>query len=360
MEFSCEARPPGQKHRSKSNEEIVEESGYSPRKSQTKKQSRKPNTEPGFHEEQLTDESEFWAQSTKQSTDRGELRVFKRVHLQAMSEFLQRIDTFDKAHFLHFDINHTRAKFPQAENYLIERLGRAISRRRQYLQYNEAHHSVLPSRFEGTEMTELTTEKTDSDILSATALSSLPTILSIDMDATQADPITDIETSSYTTYDPSLSIPLGLRTPSLDINIPFGLPSLSKKLGNGQFFECPLCFKILVYHGDLAWRTHVLEELHPYVCTFKDCASPDVLFARKEEWFDHEMKKHRHQEDLSGCVCPLCKNISFRSLRHLLRHLGGHQAELALFALPMHIFAEEDSDSDSETPAILISARDGG
>lgn len=42
-----------------------------------------------------------------------------------------------------FDIEHTRHKFPSANDTLVERLGRAISKRRQYLKYREQHHEKL-------------------------------------------------------------------------------------------------------------------------------------------------------------------------------------------------------------------------
>ena len=42
-----------------------------------------------------------------------------------------------------FDIGHVRNKFPSANDALVERLGKAISRRRQYLKYREQHHGKL-------------------------------------------------------------------------------------------------------------------------------------------------------------------------------------------------------------------------
>ncbi len=42
-----------------------------------------------------------------------------------------------------FDIGHVRNKFPSANDALVERLGKAISRRRQYLKYREQHHEKL-------------------------------------------------------------------------------------------------------------------------------------------------------------------------------------------------------------------------
>ena len=46
-------------------------------------------------------------------------------------------------HFEKFDIDHVQHKFPGARQYLHERLGRAISKHRQYFKYREEHHSKL-------------------------------------------------------------------------------------------------------------------------------------------------------------------------------------------------------------------------
>lgn len=38
------------------------------------------------------------------------------------------------------DIEHVHAKFNSADKWLVERLGKAISHRRQYFKYRDAHH----------------------------------------------------------------------------------------------------------------------------------------------------------------------------------------------------------------------------
>lgn len=51
--------------------------------------------------------------------------------------------TIDKSYFQQHDILHVQAKYPRCPDYLTNRLGRAISGRRQYLSYREEHHSKL-------------------------------------------------------------------------------------------------------------------------------------------------------------------------------------------------------------------------
>lgn len=63
------------------------------------------------------------------------------------------------SHYLPYDIEHVRNEFPRAKDYMVERLGKAISRRRVYLQYlrqksrdasghtrNDTAHSRQPLR----------------------------------------------------------------------------------------------------------------------------------------------------------------------------------------------------------------------
>lgn len=56
--------------------------------------------------------------------------------------------TVDKSFFQQHDISHVQAKYPACADYLTERLGRAISGRRQYLTYREEHHQKLAKNVE--------------------------------------------------------------------------------------------------------------------------------------------------------------------------------------------------------------------
>jgi hypothetical protein len=49
----------------------------------------------------------------------------------------------EASHFEPFDIQHVQSKFDRIEPWLAERLGKAISRRRQYLKYRQSHHEKL-------------------------------------------------------------------------------------------------------------------------------------------------------------------------------------------------------------------------
>lgn len=137
-------------------------------------------------------------------------------------------------------------------------------------------------------------------------------------------------------------------------------------------------------------RKHVFRDLHPYICTFKDCIMPDRLFTSRNEWFSHELQLHRRSWlCLQGCLqtfrdtgdfvshvrnshrhmfiedqlpslidmsestapmdeevtCSVC-NEQVPHLKQLRRHLGRHQEQLALFALPLSVNEDENKRDD--------------
>ena len=49
----------------------------------------------------------------------------------------------DVSYYEPYDEQHVKNKFPEASEELVERLGRANTRRRQYLKYREQHHEKL-------------------------------------------------------------------------------------------------------------------------------------------------------------------------------------------------------------------------
>lgn len=150
------------------------------------------------------------------------------------------------SHFEEFDIHHARSKFPMAEDFLVVRLGKAISRRRQYLKYRAEHRKHLD---DGVERLADQANQADQDPASipdrseSTVASSIPhgmksTSSSVDIDETK-----DFEdVVSETSYASSNADDSKLRPPPLP---EAGL--------NGLPFECPLCFRIISARGVFAW-----------------------------------------------------------------------------------------------------------
>ncbi|OBT75924.1 hypothetical protein VF21_05770 [Pseudogymnoascus sp. 05NY08] len=168
------------------------------------------------------------------------------------------------------------------------------------------------------------------------------------------------------------------------------LPKLPKDIKKGKDFECPYCLMICPPHYQMprAWRTHLLRDLRPYMCTHKHCQQPDELFATKQEWLNHEhthqkawqcpehasthfltqddLKRHllaENHESLqrmdlgdllaisetvrpdSRTICPICF-VDAGSSYGLENHLANHLERFAAFALPRDV----EGDADEESP----------
>jgi hypothetical protein len=266
-------------------------------RSNSSKQHSKQNRSP----EQNLGEAEFWGKDPEPSeqTER-ELRVFRRVHLQAPSRFMQRMHSIDNSHFRSFDIGHVRAKFPDAPNYLVERLGKAISRRRQYLSYREEYP----------------------------------------LDLMYIGPDGQEEAKKTEPMEKAPSQPSTLITPPL--------PGASY---HDKFGECPICFRLISIPSKARWRyvyklnyvtedakliyrKHICRHLHPYLCTVDGCDTADHIYHSYHAWYEHEIETHYSNTDTNlSTSCMLC-GIMLTNFVDLRRHMGGHQRELALFALP--------------------------
>lgn len=145
------------------------------------------------------------------------------------------------------------------------------------------------------------------------------------------------------------------------------------------------------YIADSSGRRHVNADLRPYICLEPDCLTSEQQYAKRHEWLNHMNHKHwrvfkcpyscheadfdshsqleRHlrrshpelssQRDLSMMFdlcerprpwpeeseCPLCQQALY-SEREYARHVGRHQTELALFALPNRENDEVEEDGD--------------
>ncbi|KAF1986004.1 A1pp-domain-containing protein [Aulographum hederae CBS 113979] len=96
------------------------------------------------------------------------------------------------------------------------------------------------------------------------------------------------------------------------------LPPPPKDADGERDFECPYCFVICpARHGrERAWRTHLLQDLSPYVCTYRDCSDPDQLYRSRREWNDHEESVHRRL-----WRCPMHVDAVYRSANAMQEHL---------------------------------------
>ncbi|KAI4918799.1 hypothetical protein J4E90_003188 [Alternaria incomplexa] len=169
------------------------------------------------------------------------------------------------------------------------------------------------------------------------------------------------------------------------------LPPPPKAATCDKDFECPYCWIVCParYGKGRAWKTHLLQDLQPYICTHRDCESSELLFRSRREWAEHEathrklwrcpehvnalyntqagLENHLRQEHIgsfpddqiaimakigetiavdSRDKCPICfVPTATEGLGDLQSHIANHLERLATFALPHG--REDDEDGAS-------------
>ncbi|KIW09892.1 hypothetical protein PV08_11993 [Exophiala spinifera] len=231
----------------------------------------------------------------------------------------------DAAPFEPYDRVHVGQKYPQLTQVVADRLGSAISRRRATLKYRERHHAKLSKGIHhvGDDRKDGTSTQLSETI--ATGFEE-PSITFDDTASTSG--------ASQTSYAPSLWEGSDRLT----------VPPPPKASANGQPFECPYCFYIVMVRNKASWVRHVFRDLMPYTCIFPECTVPNQLYNSRREWFHHMRSSHRSELE-SQAHCPLQCGATSISAVQLESHVGRHLEELALFAIPRAI---PDYDEDPE------------
>ncbi|EEQ91496.2 uncharacterized protein BDCG_06616 [Blastomyces dermatitidis ER-3] len=277
----------------------------------------------------------------------------------------------DLSHFTLFDIRHVEQKFPHAERWLTQRLGKAITKRREYLKGRERHHEKFALGDEPT-ATALVEDTSNTEAARRTLLSETTATTFIYGAAAVGD--ADIGPAlSETSYASTVGDDTKLHLPPLP----------EEAESNPEGFECPYCYYLISVRGPLSWARHVFDDLQPYVCTFRDCSTPNQVYSRRRTWFNHEKTAHRAAQlpqgdsraallqssgpvdTLSAVDCPLCRE-QVLSLHHLERHLARHLEQLALFAMPKYIRednnqrgSQEGNDDNPSSEDLERGSRDG-
>lgn len=149
--------------------------------------------------------------------------------------------TTDMSHYEQFDTQHVKSKFGSTINEaLATRLGKAISRRRQYFRYRESHHAKLSHGLE---------EDVKGGELESTVASSIPLQMK---DTSQKEP-----TSQMQILDEDTRSDTGVSETSFASSAPgtakIRLPSLPKESEKGPF-ECPFCFMMISATNSISWK----------------------------------------------------------------------------------------------------------
>lgn len=314
----------------------------------------------------------------------------------------------DTSFYEFWDIQHTWNKFPAAKEYLVIRLGKAITRRRQHLKYRQKHHqklaqdigrpvsAVFPQSFIPPEQVD---QNHDHDQVLPGGLHDTEATPRAEPSVVATTVLTQTTATTFTggnvEFEFELESDSGRSKTSYATSAEGGgkvrVPPPPKESLDGSPFECPYCYTIVIAKNSHSWTKHLFRDLQPYLCTFERCSRSDQSFESRHEWFDHELLVHRKEwfcsadcqlsfglqrefEDhmrqshsnsfaeaqlpalVDMCqrpvdldaetICPLCDE-SMPSCTQLQRHLGYHMEELALFALPKdsgEIANSQDSD----------------
>lgn len=152
----------------------------------------------------------------------------------------------DTSHFEAFDIQHVRSKYGDTvEPWLAERLGKAISRRRQYFKYRQEHHERLAHGM----------EEDDRGVAPSTLASSIPEKFKKgQMVIPNDDDNSDAGRMSQTSFATSAAGASGQ----------LHVPPMPSEAADGPF-ECPFCYMIVSISDRRAWKYATSPSCHFYL-----------------------------------------------------------------------------------------------
>ncbi|RDW77569.1 hypothetical protein BP6252_05622 [Coleophoma cylindrospora] len=236
-----------------------------------------------------------------------------------------------------WDIGHVKEKHGNSRGsseWLLQRLGRAITRRRQYLKFRQEHYDKLSKDDEGPLAPETQTT-TNSQAPRTLALTKATTFIQNEASFvnTGQDIDMDMDTGSFATQT-SYDVTTRGETSQGELRPPpqpqYAFPGVLFEFG--EPFMCPYCWTEEVVQNRAAWKKHVFQDLKPYVCTFEKCDLK--MFKSRREWFMHELQLHRRE-----WTCQECSHKAFSTQAEFLKHLisshkfDGNESHLEAYIL---------------------------
>jgi hypothetical protein len=147
----------------------------------------------------------------------------------------------DTSHYERTDIEHVREKFNNAEEFIWQRLGKAISHRRQYFKYRELHRQNLAM---GLDIDSSRTELGGQ----STVASSIPQAMKGANDIAQSlEEIDEDQRSDSGLTQTSFATTLTGGSGRLQV------PPIPKEASKGPF-ECPFCFMVISLNKPSSWK----------------------------------------------------------------------------------------------------------
>lgn len=163
----------------------------------------------------------------------------------APTDRLQRCSSIDVSAYEFFDLQHISEKLPAlGDSYLVERLGRANTKRRQLLEYHRRHHQKIAYYNDVDDTGEAnlvggSTGSTHTDMHTTVSTLNQRDLEPFDLEDDHLDTRSEL---SQTSFASSVGSPIGLRVP--DPLVAF----------NEIPFECPYCFTITTARNRGGWK----------------------------------------------------------------------------------------------------------
>ncbi|KAI5808296.1 hypothetical protein BZA77DRAFT_297552 [Pyronema omphalodes] len=279
-------------------------------------------------------------------------RLTANIQNLASRDRMERIEKIDVSAFGPFDINHVRDKYGLGEDaqYLIERLGKANTKRRQLLKYNEQHHDKIAGRRKDDTGNPGNTDSTagaeaDHQDEKGKGVDLQDIVWFAEGDYSLGEGSTTMQTTVSTVHEGNVPGGFENHEPDDDARSDTGFSETSYATSAGSSFssdklrvppppngysdepfQCPYCFKIVTNQGRnyISWQKHVFRDIRPYVCTFRNCSQATRLYSSRHEWFHHECEFHRLEWPCEHCQEVSSSSQSFKdhitkTHRHLLR-----------------------------------------
>lgn len=253
-----------------------------------------------------------------------------------------------------FDINYVAERYSKLNKpdskWLCVRLGRAITKRRQFLRYSREHrvriagqnendreskrHISAKDRGEGkafdmnfdTQMRSSVGTELISSVAAHTRAPTKASTLDITRLQKPSEDEANIEdTRSFISAGSSLQVE--------DENSRLHLPSLEESSGGNSIFECPFCLGIQTFTRESAWRRHAHRDLKSYVCTLGEEECDSAMFGDNRTWFDHELQNHRKQ-----WVCVVCSKGPFRTPADFKSHMKNMHPDVLVDHRQLEVF----------------------
>jgi hypothetical protein len=179
-------------------------------------------------------------------------RLSITIENPASQDKLEKMERIDISHFERFDIKHISNKYqlPEDYQYLIERLGKANTKRRQLLKYHNEHHEKIVGRHVavGDELDPGSSEG-EGDFFSEAPTdmrTTVSTVYSANLNLVEAAPV-DLDSRSEAGF--SVTSYASSAANSGSLRVPAPPPGFDK----GPF-QCPYCFIIVEAENRAAWK----------------------------------------------------------------------------------------------------------